>query len=148
MKEFSISGVALSNDIRRAADNSTGLDSQLLQDRTPLLFQGVQVAPSASNHFKKTDVAAVYAEVYEPLLKKPNPPEVAYELIVVERKSGQEKYHIGERTPAGKAGDPVIALGLKLPVSTLGPGSYQMKLRAVDSAGNASKTRTADFDVE
>ena len=147
-QDFSISGVALSNDIRRAADNSTGLDSQLLQDRTPLLFQGVQVAPSASNHFKKTDVAAVYAEVYEPLLKKPNPPEVAYELIVVERKSGQEKYHIGERTPAGKAGDPVIALGLKLPVSTLGPGSYQMKLRAVDSAGNASKTRTADFDVE
>ena len=147
-QDFSISGVALSNDIRRAADNSTGLDSQLLQDRTPLLFQGVQVAPSASNHFKKTDVAAVYAEVYEPLLKKPNPPEVAYELIVVERKSGQEKYHIGERTPAGKAGDPVIALGLRLPVSTLGPGSYQMKLRAVDSAGNASKTRTADFDVE
>jgi VWFA-related protein len=147
-QDFSISGVALSNDIRRAADNSTGLDSQLLQDRTPLLFQGVQVAPSASNHFKKTDIAAVYAEVYEPLLKNPNPPEVAYELIVVERKSGQEKFHIGERTPAGKAGDPVIALGLRLPVSTLGPGSYQMKLRAVDSAGNASKTRTADFDVE
>jgi VWFA-related protein len=147
-QDFSISGVALSNDIRRAADNSTGLDSQLLQDRTPLLFQGVQVSPSASNHFKKTDVAAVYAEVYEPLLKKPNPPEVAYELIVVERKSGQEKYHIGERTPPGKAGDPVIALGLRLPVSTLGPGSYQMKLRAVDSVGNSSKTRTADFDVE
>src|SRR6202050_2195536 len=147
-QDFSISGVALSNDLRRAADNSTGLDSQLLQDRTPLLFQGVQVAPSASNHFKKTDVAAVYAEVYEPLLKNPNPPEVAYELIVVERKSGQEKFHIGERTPAGKAGDPVIALGLRLPVSTLGPGSYQMKLRAVDSVGNASKTRTADFDVE
>jgi VWFA-related protein len=147
-QDFSISGVALSNDIRRAADNSTGLDSQLLQDRTPLLFQGVQVAPSASNHFKKTDVAAIYAEVYEPLLKNPNPPEVAYELIVVERKSGQEKFHVGERTPKGKAGDPVIALGLKLPVSTLGPGSYQMKLRAVDSAGNASKTRTADFEVE
>jgi VWFA-related protein len=147
-QDFSISGVALSNDIRRAADNSTGLDSQLLQDRTPLLFQGVQVSPSASNHFKKTDVAAVYAEVYEPLLKNANPPEVAYELIVVERKSGQEKFHVGDRTPKGKAGDPVIALGLKLPVSTLGPGSYQMKLRAVDSAGNASKTRTADFDVE
>jgi VWFA-related protein len=145
-QEFSISGVALSNDIRRAA--STDLDSQLLEDKTPLLFQGLQVSPSASNHFKKTDVAAIYAEVYEPLLKSPNPPEVAYELIVVERKSGQEKFHVGERTPKGKVGDLVIALGLKLPVSTLGPGSYQMKLRAVDSAGNSSKTRTADFEVE
>jgi VWFA-related protein len=145
-QEFSISGVALSNDIRRPGDMN--LDSQLLEDRTPLLVQGVQISPSASNHFKKTDTAAIYAEVYEPLLKTPNPPEVAYELIVVERKSGQEKLHIGERTPKGKAGDPVIPLGLKLPVASLGPGSYRVKLRAVDSKDNASKTRTADFEVE
>jgi hypothetical protein len=79
-QEFSISGVALSNDIRRAV--GTSLDSELLQDRTPLLVQGVQLAPSASNHFKKTDTAAIYAEVYEPLLKNPNPPEVAYERTV------------------------------------------------------------------
>jgi VWFA-related protein len=145
-QEFSISGVALSNDIHRAAD--TSLDSQLLQDRTPLMVQGVQLAPSASNHFKKTDTAAIYAEVYEPLLKSPNPPEVAYELIVVERKSGQEKLHIGDRTPKGKDGNPVIPLGIKLPVASLGPGSYSMKLRAVDSLNHFSKTRTADFEVE
>jgi VWFA-related protein len=147
-QEFSISGVALSNDLRRAADGSTGLDSQLLEDRTPLVVQGVQISPSASNHFKKTDMAGIYAEVYEPLLKNPNPPDVAYELIVVERKSGQEKLRVGGRIPKGKAGDPVIALGLQLPVASLNPGSYSMKLRAVDSAGNSSKTRTADFEVE
>ena len=147
-QEFSISGVALSNNIRRAADISADLDSQLLEDRTPLLVQGMQISPSASNHFKKTDTAAIYAEVYEPLLKNPNPPEVAYELIIVERKTGQEKLHIGERTPKGKAGDPVISLGLKLPVASLGPGSYRVNLRAVDSSDNISKTRTVDFEVE
>jgi VWFA-related protein len=147
-QEFSISGVALSNNIRRAADISTDLDGQLLEDRTPLLVQGLQISPSASNHFKKTDTAAIYAEVYEPLLKNPNPPEVAYELIVVERKSGQEKLHVGSRIPKVKAGDPVIPLGLKLPVASLAPGSYRVDLRAVDSVGNSSKTRTADFEVE
>jgi VWFA-related protein len=147
-QEFSISGVALSNSIRRTADISTDLDDLLLEDRTPLLVQDLQILPSASNHFKKTDTAAIYAEVYEPLLKNPNPPEVAYELIVLERKSGQEKFHVGDRTPKGKTGDPVIPLGLKLPVASLGPGSYRMQLRAVDSAGNFSKTRTADFEVE
>jgi VWFA-related protein len=147
-QELSLSGVALSNDIRRAADTPTGLDSELLEDRTPLAVGGFQISPSASNHFKSTDTAAIYAEVYEPLLKNPNPPEVAYELIVVERKSGKEKLHLGDRTPKGKAGDPVVLLGLKLPVASLGPGSYQMKLRAVDSAGNSTKTRTADFEVE
>jgi hypothetical protein len=147
-KDFSISGVVLSNSIRRAADVAGDLDGQLLEDRTPLVVQGLQIAPSGSNHFRKTDTAAIYAEVYEPLLKDPNPPEVAYELIVVEIKSGQEKFHVGDRTPKGKAGDPVIPLGLKLPVASLTPGEYRLQLRALDSAGNSSKTRVADFEVE
>lgn len=147
-KEFSISGVALSNSIRRAADISGDLDGQLLEDRTPLLVQGIQISPSATNHFKKTDTAAIYAEVYEPLLKDPKPPEVAYELIVVDLKTGQEKLHVGDRTPKGKDGDPVIPLGLKLPVGSLTSGAYRVDLRAVDSVGNASKTRSAEFDVE
>jgi len=147
-QEFSISGVALSNNVRRAADISSDLDGQLLEDRTPLLVRGLQISPSASNHFKKTDTAAIYAEIYEPLLKDANPPEVAYELIVQERKSGQEKFHVGDKTPKGKAGDPVIPLGLKLPVASLAPGSYRVQLRAVDSVGHTSKTRTADFEVE
>jgi hypothetical protein len=147
-QQISMSGVALSNDIHRAAEASTGIDSELLGDQTPLLFQGMQLSPSASNHFKKTDTVGIYAEVYEPLLKNPNPPEVAFEAYVVERKSGAEKLHIGDRIPKGKTGDPVIPLGIKLPVATLGPGSYRVKLRAIDSLNNFTKTRTADFDVE
>ncbi len=87
-------------------------------------------------------------QTYEPLLKNPNPPEVAYELILVDRKTGQEKLHIGDRTPKGQTGNPVIPLGLKLPVATLDPGSYRLNLRAVDSVGNSSKTRSVDFEVE
>jgi hypothetical protein len=147
-QQISMSGVALSNDIHRAAEAATGLDSELLGDQTPLLVQGLQFSPSASNHFKKTDTVGIYAEVYEPLLKNPNPPEVAFDVLVVERKSGAEKLHIGDRIPKGKAGDPVIPLGIKVPVATLGPGSYRVKLRAVDSLNNFTKTRTADFDVE
>jgi hypothetical protein len=147
-KEFSISGVALSNNIHRASDVSGDLDGQLLEDRTPLLVQGIQISPSASNHFKKTDTAAVYAEIYVPLLRDSNPPDVAYEFVVVELKSGQEKIRVSSRTPKGKAGDPVIPLGLKLPVASLDPGAYRLQLRALDSVGNSSKTRVTDFEVE
>ncbi len=147
-QEFSMSGVALSNSIRRAADLSTDLDSQLLEDRTPLLVQGLQISPSASNHFKKTDTAAIYAEIYEPLLKHPNPPQVGYELTVVDRKSGQQKVHVGDKLSKVNAGNPVIPLGLKLPVAMLDAGSYRLDLRAIDSAGNSSKTRSTDFEVE
>jgi len=147
-QDFSMSGVALSNTIRRASDLSTELDSQLLEDRTPLLVQGLQISPSASNHFKKTDTAAIYTEIYEPLLKNPNPPQIAYELTVVERKSGQQKAHASERIAKVNAGNPVVPLGLKLPVGSLDPGSYRVELRALDTAGNISKTRSTDFEVE
>jgi hypothetical protein len=33
-------------------------------------------------------------------------------------------------------------------VNTLNPGSYRVELRAVDSAGNSVKPRTADFELE
>ncbi len=147
-QEFSISGLALSNNLRRAADIALDIDSELLEDRTPLVAQGFQISPSASNHFKKTDNAAIYVEVYEPLMRNPNPPDVAFELKVVEPKSGEEKLRVRNRIPKGKDGVPVIPLGLKLPVASLAPGSYRVELRAMDSVGGASKTRTVDFEVE
>jgi hypothetical protein len=147
-KEFSISGLALSNNIRRTSEIATGLDSQLLEDRTPLLVQGMQISPSASNHFKKTDTAGLYAQIYEPLLKGPNLPSVAFEMKVMDRKSGQEKLAFRSRIELGKGGDPVIPLGLQIPVTKLDPGSYRVELRALDSAGSNTKTRTADFELE
>jgi antitoxin (DNA-binding transcriptional repressor) of toxin-antitoxin stability system len=81
-------------------------------------------------------------------LKNPNPPQIAYELTVVERKSGQQKAHVSERIAKVNAGNPVVPLGLKLPVASLDPGSYRVELRALDTAGNISKTRSTDFEVE
>ncbi|HXM20385.1 MAG TPA: VWA domain-containing protein [Terriglobales bacterium] len=146
-KQFSMSGVALSNEVRRLADLSTGLDSELLADRTPLVVQGVQVVPSASNRFKKTDNAAIYAEIYAPLLLGPNPPELAVELIVTDRKTGATKVDNGSKA-ATQPGSSVVPLGIKLPMAALAPGSYRVELRALDSVGNTAKPRTADFEVE
>jgi len=146
-KQLSMSGVALSNEMQRVADLSTGLDSELLADRKPLVVQGVQVVPSASNRFKKTDNAAVYAEIYAPLLAGPNPPQIGIELTVVDRKTGEKKSDVAARAPT-QPGSSIVAVGLKLPVAALAPGGYRVELRALDSVGNAAKPRTADFEVE
>jgi VWFA-related protein len=147
-EDFGLSGLALSNSIHPAAAVANDLDSEMLEDRTPLLVQGMQVTPSGSNHFKKTEVAGVYAEVYEPLLKGPNPPVVAFEMRVVDQKTGQERFKTREKIPLGKTSNPVIPLGLKLPVEKLDAGSYRVELRVGDALGHNSKTRTADFEVE
>jgi VWFA-related protein len=146
-KQFSMSAVALSNQFNRVSDLSTGLDSELLADRTPLVVQGIQVVPSDNNRFKKTDNAAVFVEIYAPLLMGPKPPQVGVELMVVDRKTGEKKVDVASRA-ANQPGSAVAPIGLKLPVGTLAPGSYRVELRALDSVGNATKARTADFEVE
>ncbi len=146
-KQFSMSGVALSNQFHRVSDLSTGLDSELLADRTPLVVQGIQVVPSDCNRFKKTDNAAVFVEIYAPLLLGPKPPQVGVELMVVDRKTGEKKVDVASRA-TNQPGSAVAPMGLKLPVATLAPGSYRVELRALDSVGNAAKLRTADFEVE
>ena len=149
-KQFSLSSLALSNDVHRVADMPSGLDSELLADKKPLVVQGMEITPSATNHFKKTDNAAVYAEVYEPLLLGDKPPQVGLELVVTDRKTGEKKMDLGTRANDAsiRAGNPVVPIGLKLPVANLAAGSYKAELRALDSAGNTSKVRTADFEVE
>ena len=89
-------------------------------------------------------------EIYEPLLVGPNPPEVGLQLRVLDRKSGEQKQDTGVMSVANsiRPDNPVISVGLKLPVATLTPGAYRVELKAVDGAGRSSALRTADFDVE
>jgi VWFA-related protein len=149
-KKFSLSSVTLSNDVHPATDLATGLDAELLEDRKPLLVRGMQIVPSASDHFKKTDSPAMYVELYAPALLNPNPPKVGVEIIVIDRKSGQQKLHIGVTDTAKdiQPGNPVMPLGLKLPVNSLATGSYKVELRGVDSVGGVTNFRSADFEVE
>jgi VWFA-related protein len=148
-KGLSLSSMALSKDVRKVSDLATGLDAALMEDRTLLITKGLEIVPAAVYHFKKADIAAIYAEVYEPLLVGASHPQVGFELKIVD-KAGAEKFDTGMQNAESfmKAGSPVIALGLKLPVATLDPGSYRVALQAIDSAGNKSKARTAEFEVE
>jgi VWFA-related protein len=149
-QQFSLSAIALSNQLHRVSEMGSGLDTELLEDKRPLVAMGMQITPSASNHFKTSDSAAVYVEVYEPLLTGPNPPKVGLELKVLDRKSGAQKIDAGFTNTASaiSPGNPVVPLGMKLPVGSLPAGSYRVEVTALDSAGNSTKASTADFEVE
>jgi VWFA-related protein len=147
--QFALSGLALSNQARRAPEQASGSSFALL-DRTRLIAHGMEIIPSASNRFKTTESAAIYAEVYEPLLAAPHPPHVGIKVIVRDRKSGAKKLDIGipNTDSSIEKGSLVIRLGLQLPLNSLTPGSYELQLGAADSAGHASEFRSSDFEVE
>jgi hypothetical protein len=147
--QFGLSGLALSKERNRVSELETALDAELLEGRAPLVALGWQFTPTGANRFKTTDPAAMYLEIYEPLLVGENPPKVGVELRLLDRKTGEQKVDSGIVEVASfiRAGNPVIAVGLKLPVATLTAGSYRAELTASDSAGK-SVVRSADFEVD
>ena len=148
-KQLALSGVALSRELHRTNQLDTGLDAELIEGRTPLVAQGMQITPSGSNRFKTSDIGAIYAEVYEPALLSAAPPDVGIQLTVVDRKTGEKKEDTGLlKLPTEKIDNAMVPIGLKLPVNTLAAGSYRVELQAADSAGHRSSTRTADFEIE
>lgn len=147
-KHFTMSGVALSKELHPVSQMSTSMDAALLEDRTPLVAQGMQVIPAGTDAFKQSDLGALYFEIYDPLLQGANPPKVGVQLRVLDRKTGEQKVEVHGPIAQVNAGNPVVPVGMKLPLDKLPPGSYRLELKAVDSAGSASQLRTADFEVQ
>ncbi|MGA2772667.1 MAG: VWA domain-containing protein [Bryobacteraceae bacterium] len=147
--QFGLSALALSKEVHRVSELETALDAELLEGRAPLVASGFQFTPTGANRFKTTDPATMYLEIYEPLLVGANPPRVGVQLRLLDRKTGEQKVDSGivEVASFMRAGNPVIPVGLKLPLASLIAGSYRVELTASDSVGK-SVVRSADFEIE
>jgi VWFA-related protein len=150
-KKFSLSALALSTRFRKTAEVDQGLETALLEDRTPLIAQGFQVTPAGSAKFKKTDHAAMYFEVYEPALLAEQPPKetaVGLQIRVFDDKGAVKSDSGGFRIPIPeKGGNPAIPFAAQIPVAALEPGSYKVVIIAVDNANNKVE-RTANFEMQ
>lgn len=148
-KQFSLGGLVLTNSAKRISDIPSGLDSVLLEDRTPLVVQGMQVVPSATNRFKKSDSVILYTEIYEPLLTSDNPPRVGFGYHIYDRVSNKEVFFSGVAAADSfiKKGNPVIPAGLMVKTKDLSPGQYRVVVQAVDSSNNHAPNRSVDFDI-
>jgi VWFA-related protein len=150
-KKFSLSALAFSIRFRKTVEVDQGLETALLEDRTPLIAQGYQVTPAGSANFKKTDHAAMYFEIYEPALLAEQPPKetaVGLQIRVFDDKGAVKSDSGGFRIPLPeKGGNPAIPFAAQIPVATLEPGSYKVVLLAVDNANNKVE-RTANFVMQ
>ena len=149
-KKFTLGGVAMTNSATRVSDIPTGLDAVLLEDRTPLVVQGMQIIPSATNRFRKTDNVIMYTEIYEPLMASAEkPPRVGMAYRIKERASDKEVFFTGLVAADGfvQKGSPVIPAGMLVKVKDLPAGSYRLVVQAADDANNHAPNRTIDFDV-
>jgi len=149
-KAFSLSGIALTKHLERVSDLGGALDADLLADHTPLVVHQMEVIPSGSNRFKKTDKVALYAQMYDPGVANPNPPALRVAYQVVDQKTGKPIFATGtiDASPFIEKGSPVVPLALVIPVDTLSPGMYRIEMQGGEAGGAASPVRTVDFVIE
>ncbi|MCX6625875.1 MAG: hypothetical protein NTY38_33390, partial [Acidobacteria bacterium] len=152
-QQFALSALALSKRARKTAELGSALDTALMEDRTPLVYQGMQIIPSATNRFKQSEKAMLYFEIYEPFLTAPRDANkqqaVAIQVRVLDRKTGKQQQDSGlMRVDLPLKGDtPMIPMAAVMPVKELSPGSYTFDLLAVDTMGKQVR-RSAEFEVE
>jgi hypothetical protein len=149
-KTFTLSALALSNQVQPAAGLGGALQADLLSDRMPLLLKDMEVVPSASNHFKRTDSVALYAQLYDPGLATATPPAVRVSYVIVDMKSGKPIVGGKDIDPSvfSEKGSPVLPVGLKIPVDQLQPGPYRIEIQGYDGSGVRTVVRQVDFDAE
>lgn len=150
-KNFGLSGIALSKEFYRAAAMGNSLDVELISDRKPLIAQGLQIIPTGTTKFKNTENAVFFMELYEPLVAVPDrkdPVEVGVAMKIFDRKSNEKKVDTGWiRIPVQeKDTNPVLPVGMKLPVTGLPAGGYRLEISGLDKGGKPI-TRTTDFEI-
>jgi VWFA-related protein len=134
--ELGVSSLALSKEARPANDLGLGLDVSLIGDRTPLIAEGMQVIPSGSNQFHKSEPAFFYLEVYGP--------DTALMIVrvrVLDRRTGEQEWDSG----LSKLSAP--HQGGSIPVNTLAAGPYRLEVTVGYPAAKQVK-RTADFEIK
>jgi VWFA-related protein len=149
-KQLGISGPALSDDFRPVNQLVASLDSQLLEDQTPLLCRGMEVFPQPGNRFQHGEKVAFYVEVFEPGMQTAFAPRVGVLFNIVNSKTNQQVYSSNTILvdTFARSGNPLIPVMHEIPIDSLQAGEYRLEVRARNSAGEASPIRTADFTLQ
>jgi VWFA-related protein len=147
---LSLAGPALGEKYLPVSQPTVNMDAALLEDRTPLVFMGMEFVPSSSYRFAKGAQPVVYVEVYDPALKMPQTPRVGLLFNIIDRKNNQQVYSSNTILVNAYAqpGNPLVPMGFKLPVDQVQPGDYRLEIKGRDEMGSVSTVRTADFSIE
>jgi hypothetical protein len=149
-KGFLISGLALCDQMHPISQLAAKLDTDLLEERTPLVVKGMEMVPTAERRFERGEKVSLYLEVYEPTPIKDNWPKVGVTLKVIDRKTNQQVFTTNTIlvNEFAVSGSPVIPVGIPVPLDKLQAGDFRLDVQARDSLGNASSIHSTNFALD
>jgi VWFA-related protein len=144
--QLALSAIALSHDVQPITQEAVQAENEA--GKKPLIFRGNRITVAGSDLLPKTSVAEAYFEIYEPSAGA-DPVQLTMHLRLLDARSNEQKWDSGDvdLSTLAKAGNRVIPVGLRLPVATLAPGTYNAELTVKDSAGGEA-SRSVQFRTE
>jgi len=145
-----LAGPALGEKYVPVMQLASNMETTVVEDRHRLIFNNMELLPSADYRFTKSSQPVVYVEVYDPALKTDHVSKVGVQFEIVDRKT-HAKTFASDAMPIDnfvRAGNPLVPVAFKLPIAQLQTGSYRVDVLARDASGRTSSMRSADFSIE
>jgi GWxTD domain-containing protein len=134
------SSVILADEIERVPTKSIGTG--------PFVIRSTKVRPRVGDVFKRDETMGIYTEFYnfgmDEKTKKPNG-TVEYEIVDAQNKTVLDASEDLATIPNSSAF--LVTVEKKLPLKSLAPGKYTLRLKVTDKLKNQSLTPTAQFTV-
>ncbi len=139
--ELGASSVILADDLERVPTKSIGTGQ--------FVIRSTKVRPRIDDVFKRSETMGIYTEFYNlGMDQKTKKPEgnVEYEVVnVADNKTVMSQTEKLSAIPNASAF--LVTIEKKLPLSTLTPGKYQLKLKITDTLKNRTLTPSAPFTI-
>jgi hypothetical protein len=139
-EQLGASSVILADQLERVATNSIGTGQ--------FVIRSSKVRPRINDTFKQTETMGIYTEFYNfGMDQKTKKPDGTITLDVVDAQNKVVLSETEDLTKIQNASAFLVTVEKKLPLRTLTPGKYTLKMTVTDKLRNQSLSPTAQFTV-
>ncbi len=147
--EFTLSSLVLSSEIRPMASLISSLESQLLDDKNPLMFNGLKVYQRVDKRFERNQPMAIFFTIYNPTINdKTKSPTIQFSYSIMTKDKIVYQLPLSQLTDVPQLHDGGLPLGMWVPLKDLGPGDYTLQVMVRDGNTNRTKYIRNRFSVE
>jgi VWFA-related protein len=147
--QFTTSSLVLSGEVRPLSGLINSLESELLDDKNPLISNGMKVYQSVDKTFYAGTAVCIYFSLYnltiDPNQKKPSL-LLSYSLISNDKLVYQMPLSRITQLPAMENG--VLPVGMWVPLKDVTPGQYTIQVMVRDGLTNVTHYLRDQFEVE
>lgn len=146
-------------DVPRLMDDQLGQSSLILADvlekvptksigTGPFVIGTSKVRPRVSETFNQSEKLGIYLQLYnfEPD-EKTKKPEGTIEYVITKNGSNEKIFEFSEEISSVSGGASQVVIEKLLPLQTLSPGQYTLKMKVTDKKRNQTLTPSATFTV-